>query len=220
MSLHREWHITPTMCRRNILLGCTELRFITHTPTEWINTHRGVSIYTHTLWEPNLCEPVISWPHVLKQTLDTKIHLAWVIVLFLSLLLSDDNVPLRCCCLEADPSCCMLLTFTSLCYRRFVWKKWSGDCENVLEKWYFPKRLFIFEAVHWSRSICGKWFNPGCWLWMCPHSRKFPLQKLQRLTCSSINYTLIYLWWMTCGCVRKKMALLWHWFGWKNVKCF
>lgn len=134
--------------------------------------------------QPNLLELVISWPHVLKQRQDFRIHLDWLVLIYTSLehqkLLISKIWYEMFGCTSASSSSKDILNVAQFwppsypSYRRPVWRVWPPYSKSVLEK--SCKRLF-FSSLHSSALLqryVEKWFVPGGWLWMCPTEGNFP----------------------------------------------
>lgn len=107
---------------------------------------------------------------------------------------------------QTDTSCCKILTvhlsqLQSACVKEMT--SLLGECFG---KSGISQKAFLQQCT--APEVCGKWFVPGGWLWMCPTEGNFPHRDFGGLctVCSSINHKLIYLWWMLWGLKRDGFA--------------
>lgn len=141
--------------------------------------------------QPNLLELVISWPHVLKQRQDFRIHLDWLVLIYTSLehqkLLISKIWYEMFGCTSASSSSKDILNVAQFwppsypSYRRPVWRVWPPYSKSVLEK--SRKRLFFFFSSQQCTApeVCGKMVCPRWLAVNVPYRRKFPSQRLRRL---------------------------------------
>lgn len=114
------------------------------------NYWEKLSIYT--VWKPNLPKPVISWLHVLKQRLDSRIHLDWVIPICATplshhhewtVVITTGDVCIYCMCRPVLDEFFIICRYCKILTCRItVWKKLPPlYYSRMFWKVVFPNRL-------------------------------------------------------------------------------